>query len=662
MSTRVRQALQGVAGAAGGEALNVEEVFSTYLYDGTGANKTINNGIDLDGEGGMVWIATRSNAEDLSMFDSVQSSVTHCVRSNNPDSSSDRVNSLTSFNSNGFSLGSQGEVNENNYTFASWSFRRASRFFDCVTYTGDGSSNRSVSHNLGSTPGCIIIKRTDASQDWFVAARNNSGSYYYDLNLNTTDTAQGPFDFVGSASYTMDASAFALDIDGVSNYTNISGATYIAYLFAHNDGDGEFGPDGDQDIIKCGSYTGNGSSNGPEIDLGFEPQWLMIKGATIAKEWRIHDVMRGMPVGGSGAFLQANSKSAEGTDSGPVALLPNGFQLTQGGSETNNNNDTYIYIAIRRGPMAVPESATDVFAVDAEDSGSFNNPPLYVSDFPVDFALRKQTNNSSSWVAADRLRGDKRLKTDATDAEDSFYLLSDAWDYMDGWNSDAGWNAAIYSWMWKRAPNFFDVVAYTGDGNSTQDINHNLGVSPEMIWVKNRDSGSVEWVAWHSGEPNKSGYLNSYGAFFQTGGQPYYVGQNVSSTTFRVSADNSAAKTNGNGSNYIAYLFATVAGVSKLGSYTGNGTNQTIDCGFTNGARFVLLRRTDAIGEWQVYDSARGIVTGNDPYLVINNTNAEDAYGATDGIDPQSSGFIINQVSTHNLNVNNASYIFYAIA
>ena len=656
MSTRVRQALQGVAGAAGGEALNVEEVFSTYLYDGTGANKTINNGIDLDGEGGMVWIATRSNAEDLSMFDSVQSSVTHCVRSNNPDSSSDRVNSLTSFNSNGFSLGSQGEVNENNYTFASWSFRRASRFFDCVTYTGDGSSNRSVSHNLGSTPGCIIIKRTDASQDWFVAARNNSGSYYYDLNLNTTDTAQGPFDFVGSASYTMDASAFALDIDGVSNYTNISGATYIAYLFAHNDGDGEFGPDGDQDIIKCGSYTGNGSSNGPEIDLGFEPQWLMIKGATIAKEWRIHDVMRGMPVGGSGAFLQANSKSAEGTDSGPVALLPNGFQLTQGGSETNNNNDTYIYIAIRRGPMAVPESATDVFAIDTRGTTG----PAFNAGFPIDAALYSITNISYDKILSSRLTGNKVLKTNSTSAESEFSSFN--YDYQEGYHDTTSANTNIYSWMWRRAPNYFDVVAYTGDGNSTQDINHNLGVSPEMIWVKNRDSGSVEWVAWHSGEPNKSGYLNSYGAFFQTGVQPYYVGQNVSSTTFRVSADNSAAKTNGNGSNYIAYLFATVAGVSKLGSYTGNGTNQTIDCGFTNGARFVLLRRTDAIGEWQVYDSARGIVTGNDPYLVINNTNAEDAYGATDGIDPQSSGFIINQVSTHNLNVNNASYIFYAIA
>ena len=135
---KLLQAAAGTAAAAGG-GLNIEDVFSTYLYTGTGANKTINNGIDLDGEGGMVWIATRSNAEDMSMFDSVQSSVTHCVRSNNTDSSSDRVNSLTSFNSNGFSLGSQGEVNELNYTFASWSFRRASRFFDCVTYSGTGS-------------------------------------------------------------------------------------------------------------------------------------------------------------------------------------------------------------------------------------------------------------------------------------------------------------------------------------------------------------------------------------------------------------------------------------------------------------------------------------------------------------------------------------------
>ena len=73
-------------------------------------------------------------------------------------------------------------------------------------------------------------------------------------------------------------------------------ASFVAYLFAHNDGDGEFGPDGDADIIKCGSYTGNGSANGPEIDLGFEPQWVLIKAQQSTGNWFMFDTMRGMPV------------------------------------------------------------------------------------------------------------------------------------------------------------------------------------------------------------------------------------------------------------------------------------------------------------------------------------------------------------------------------
>ena len=443
----------------------------------------------------------------------------------------------------------------------------------------------------------------------------------------------------------------------VSSSGNISGETHVAYLFAHNDGDGDFGPTGDQDIIKCGSFTVN--SSGWSVDLGFEPQWVMIKKSSGTSDWGIVDNMRSWDTlsgtGDNASQLRANLSNAENRETYP-RITATGFNH-EGAAGWLTSGADYIYVAIRRGPMAVPESATDVFAV--KDRYSESSLPTWQGGFVTDMALRKRTSGSDTYVF-DRLRQGKELAANATSIEATTGNTN--FDYMNGFGDIASASSGDYGWMWKRAPNFFDVVAYTGDGNSTQDINHNLGVSPDMIWVKNRDSGSVEWVAWHSGEPNKSGYLNSYGAFFQTGGQPYYVGQNVSSTTFRVSADNSAAKTNGNGSNYIAYLFATVSGVSKLGGYTGNGTNQTIDCGFTNGARFVLLRRTDAIGEWHVYDSARGIVTGNDPYLVINNTNAEDAYGATDGIDPQSSGFIVNQVSTHNLNVNNASYIFYAIA
>ena len=113
---------------------------------------------------------------------------------------------------------------------------------------------------------------------------------------------------------------------------------------------------------------------------------------------------------------------------------------------------------------------------------------------------------------------------------------------------------------------------------------------------------------------------------------------------------------NGSGRTYVAYLFATKAGISKVGNYTGNGSSQTINCGFTSGARFVLIKRTDSTGDWYVWDSARGIVAGNDPHLSLNTTAAEVT--TDDSIDPDNSGFIVNQLSATNINVTSATYIF----
>jgi hypothetical protein len=119
-------------------------------------------------------------------------------------------------------------------------------------------------------------------------------------------------------------------------------------------------------------------------------------------------------------------------------------------------------------------------------------------------------------------------------------------------------------------------------------------------------------------------------------------------------------ETNQSGSTFVAYLFASCRGVSKVGSYTGNGTNRTIDCGFAAGARFVLIKRTSNTGDWYVWDSQRGIVASNDPHLSLNTTAAEVT--TDDSVDAVSSGFIVNQVAATNVNVTSATYIFLAIA
>jgi hypothetical protein len=137
---------------------------------------------------------------------------------------------------------------------------------------------------------------------------------------------------------------------------------------------------------------------------------------------------------------------------------------------------------------------------------------------------------------------------------------------------------------------------------------------------------------------------------------------NSTTPTASVFSLGSSSGANANGTTFVAYLFATCAGVSKVGSYTGTGTGTTlqVNCGFTAGSRFVLIKRTDSTGDWYVWDSARGIIAGNDPYLLLNSTAAEVTN--TDYVDTYSAGFEISSTAPAGINASGGTYIFLAIA
>jgi hypothetical protein len=207
------------------------------------------------------------------------------------------------------------------------------------------------------------------------------------------------------------------------------------------------------------------------------------------------------------------------------------------------------------------------------------------------------------------------------------------------------------NYLFKRAPGFFDVVTYTGT-TTARSVSHNLGVVPELIITKSRSTAN--WLVDHV--PSATGaYLDLTSAF--TSGQFVW---NDGCTATTISTTFIGSSVNAAGQTYIAYLFASLPGISKVGTYTGNGSSQTIDCGFTTGARFVLIKRTSGTGDWYVWDTARGIITGNDPYFRLNADGTEVA--TNDTIDPASSGFIVNQVAATNVNVNTATYVYLAIA
>jgi len=629
-------------------AVYVEDVFSTFLYNGNGSTQTITNGIDLAGKGGLVWIKGRSVAYDHCLQDTTRGA-NKILFSNLTLAEQNDTNAITTFNSTGWDMGAESGINANNQTFASWTFREQPKFFDIVTYTGTGS-NTTIPHNLGSVPGCIIVKRRDSSGYWWaVYHRSLTNASYYLLLQETGAQANSSAIWNGT---TPTNTVFSV---GTSADTNASGGTYVAYLFAHDAGG--FGTAGTDNVISCGSFTSN-ASGFFTATLGYEPQWVMYKQTNVSDDWKMIDTMRGMtnPYT-NGARLLANSSAAEGTGNGFIEPTATGFY----GPGTGAASGTYIYIAIRRGPMKTPTVGTEVFSPLAATLSS--DVTRSISLVP-DVMLYKYRTGNGNFSIEDRLRGFAKtnsnsaivLATNLTTAETTEYPIA-ANIQNTTWIDGAAINGVpsiIYNL--KRAPGFFDEVCYTGTG-SALNPNHNLGVTPELKIIKSR-SGAVSWIV---GGTVIGGGVNFY-MFLETNAivetTNYWSSGSDSATTFSTRAGNAAS--NSNGQTYAAYLFATLAGVSKVGSYTGTGTTKQIDCGFTAGARFVMIKRTDSTGDWYVWDTARGVISGNDPYLLLNSTAAEVT--GIDYIDPLSSGFEISSTAPAAINANGGTYIFLAIA
>jgi len=625
-----------------GGATDVAKVFSTHLYTGTGSNQTINNGIDLSGEGGMVWLKSRSSGTWHKISDT-ERGANKLLFTNDSLAQSTQSNTTTGFNSNGFSLGAGGtgnynDVNTNGRTYASWTFRKAPKFFDVVTWSGNGVAGRQISHSLGSVPAMIITKTSNDDPDWKVyhSALGNAKS----LKLNQT-TAQAS-DSVWNSTTPTDT-VFTVGSDGD---INSSGRTYVAYLFADNSSE-----DADDQMIRCGSYTTDGSGNAT-IDLGWEPQFVITKKTNGTSDWNIWDTMRGWNLS-SYDYLRANAAGAETGNANYGNPTATGF--------TSNGvigyNSSGIYMAIRAPMMVEPEAATDVFAIDTRGSSAATaDGVVYHSNFPVDMTLARNIGSGGSMLAYNRSRADRGVFTNTTAADSS--QGGHKWDSMHGFDvRTLSASTAQYAWMWKRAKGFMDVINYIGTG-SARTLPHSLGVVPEMMWVRNLTTAD-SWQVYAAPLGNtKYIYLN----------ENYFAGTNISrwnntTPTASVITVGSTDGVNRNTDRHTAYLFATLAGISKCGSYTGNGSYQTISCGFSAGSRFVLIKRTNGTnpaGDWYFWDSVRGISAGNDPHLSLN-TNAGQVTN-DDSIDPANSGFIVNQVSATNINVSSGTYIFYAIA
>ena len=411
----------------------------------------------------------------------------------------------------------------------------------------------------------------------------------------------------------------------------------------------KFGEEGDQNIIKCGSITTD-SSNGATLHLPWEPQWFLFKRSDYSSNWTILDSMRGWTTDGTVKNVYPNLNNAESGGGGYEELKSRTIKFQGYG-----NNYDFIYMAIRRsdGLVGKPvEAGNDVFGF-SYGTGTGTNPTFAPDIIPVDFTFLRRPGTSENWTTAARLIQGKYLHLNKTDAENNDSNI--VFDYNNGFHNGSGFNSYL-SWSWKRHAGF-DVVTYDGQGG-TSYIPHNLAKTPEMIWVKRRNT-TENWLVYHNGFNGGTNPENYWMMLNTTSGNTYgFVwGQTApTSTVFTVS---DGAWVNGSGSEYIAMLFASVEGISKCGYYTGNASSSgpTITLGFA--PRFILIKSTAGATNWFVYDTARGLTSGNDARIYLDLTNAETT--TADDVDPTATGFQI--VTTWDqLNGNNTNYIYYAHA
>jgi len=314
--------------------------FKVQLYTGNGsANHAITfDDTDTDMQPDLVWIKNRDATDSHCLFDAVRGA-TKVIHSDGSAAEVTDTDTLDSFTSDGFQVDADVKVNTNTEKYVAWCWKEsATSGVDLVSYTGNGTSGRTVAHSLSATPEFFTVRRTLSDGDsWRVFHHKNTAAPATDyLVLDTTGaTADNAAMWNDTAP---DSSNFTL---GNAGSTNENTKTFIAYVFK-----------GIQGFSKFGGYTGNGNADGTFIYTGFRPSMVMIKKTSGTGDWVLHDTKRETYNGGNGKDLQPNTTAAERDDSGTnlMDFLSNGFK-TRIADNQNASGGSYIYAAFAEAPF-----------------------------------------------------------------------------------------------------------------------------------------------------------------------------------------------------------------------------------------------------------------------------------------------------------------------
>jgi len=644
--------------------VNVAEHFNIVLYTGNGSSGLAITGVGFKPD--FVWLKERDRVENHNLYDSSRGALKF-LSSNSTNAESTGAQRLQSFDNDGFTLGSDNECNDSGVPYVAWCWKanggststnndgsitstvqaNDTLGFSIVQFTGSGS-NATVGHGLSSAPDYIIMtNRTRQGYGWYVY--NSASGPTKNMVLNTADAES-----TNGAAWNNTATTATTFSLGTETGTNSNNYPYIAYCFANTTG-----------FSKAGSYTGNASDNGPFVNLGFSPAFLMIK-TTGSDNWLIVDNKR-ETANPRDVRLAPNSTAAESSESGAqVDFYTTGFKIRGSGSgqgQVNSNGTTYIYLAFAASlPSTTPTLADSFNTILYTGTGSANRAVTGVG-FSPGLVWMKGRSQQDHHYWQDEVRGaQKRIHSNLTVAEQSpdsnRFTSFDSDGFTVGSDNSVNMNTETYvSWIWKgggsvplynttgsinsvvsvNANAGFSIVKYTGTGaNAT--VGHNLGAEPEVMIIKDLDN-TRDWAVYHKYNTGSSGYANQERLKLNTDDPtttyaPYWNSTTPTSTVFSVGNEGNV---NTSGQNYIAYLWAPKSGYSKFGSYTGTGSSGNAQSiGFQ--PDFVMVKSTAQYG-WNIYDSKRpsGSITGR--YMLIANADNSEFTTSAVHIDLTSNGF-----------------------
>ncbi len=647
------------------------ENFNTVLYTGTGSAQSI-TGVGFKPD--WIWIKDRDTNFSHAVTDSTRG-VGNIVKPNTTDAQSTDAQTITSFDADGFSLGTAGgSFNNNGDNYVAWCWKanggttssntdgsitstvqaNTKAAFSVVSWTGTGAQG-TIGHGLSVAPELIFSKRLDSTNNWSVYDKSLSLSHtsypnWLYLNLNSSEQNSGSS--ANHPYYQAPSSTLIYQNTGTSESTNVNGGTYISYCFASVAG-----------YSSIGSYTGNGSTNGPIVNTGFEPAFVIIKRTDSSDNWSMTDNKRSSSNPRINALFP-NLDSVELTSGYTVDYLSNGFQIKSTDNAMNANGGTYLYIAFGSDASAAPALA-DSFAIK-NYSGNGGTQSITGLGFSPSWVWIKRKSGSEDHALFDIVRGVQRQIS--TNQQSADYTTSNAISSFDadGWttgnNGATNASGSTYaSWNWKANinPNIntdgtiqsvvsanqaagFSIVKYTGNGVNGSTVGHGLGVAPEVMIIKSLSS-VLYWAVYSKYNTGSSGNpaterLKLPGTSATATTTIYWDSTQPDSSVFTIGTDTDV---NTNGDEFIAYCFSAITGFSKSGTYTSNASTK-ITTGFQ--PDFFIFKYIGG-GDWYIQDStmSEGAVGANGGDLIKKylepNNNTQQLSVSTGGVEIMSDGF-----------------------